>query len=213
MDATPDRPSSEQPSEPVSLPWIEPGYREFKDIFASGAIAVLLVVAAVNLVQAVSGGTSGQLSGGLIALVLAVIAAAIWYGPTGWVGTRVTVDEQGLWVRHWGWSIGSKRLEFSIPKHLPAHQLGEAMVVTEEKRKQMWRRSMSLDYRGKLLGWTRVNVNRDTTEAVMVEQADAGLKRPWWLLKCQACPELVEAIELCRQANSNSNHDTEVTQD
>jgi hypothetical protein len=185
---------------PVSLPWIEPGYREFKDIFATGAVALLLLASLVGLVRAAVGTPGNQLGGALLALTMAVVAALIWYGPTGWVGARITVDHDGLWVRHWGWQIGSRRIELSPAKHLPARQIGRAEIVKEDARSRIWRRSMSLQYRGRLLGWTRTNVGRDTTEAVLIEQTGAGLDRPWWLLRCQACPELIEALDLARRA-------------
>ena len=188
----------------VSLPWIEPGYREFKDIFASAVVLVLLVVSVVGFINAWRGLPGSQLAGAIVALLMTIVTATIWYGPTGGVGARITVDSDGLWVRHWGWNLGSRRIEFSIPKHLPAEQLGVAKLVTEERRSRMWRRSMSLIYDGKPLGWTRNNVVRDTTEAVLIEQTGTDLDRPWWLLRCQSCPELIEALELCRQQRTQS---------
>ena len=184
----------------VTLPWIEPGYREFKDIFASTAVVALVILSVVALIRSLGDAAGNQLAGAIAAFTMALVAAIIWYGPTGWVGARITVDHDGLWVRHWGWQLGSRRIEFSRPKHLPAHQLGEARIVTESGRSKMWRRSMSLQYEGKQLGWTRTNITRDTTEAVLIEQVGAGLDRPWWLLRCQACSELVEAVEICRKS-------------
>ena len=192
-------------TEPVTLPWQEAGDREFKDIFASGLIVVLLAMSVVGFVNAYQGDAGNQLGSGILALALAAIGAFAWYGPFGGgVGARVSVDEEGLWVRHWGWRLpNGKRIEFSKPKHLPAAEIGEIELLHEEARSRLWRQTMSLRFEGKLIGWSHNNVDREARYAVLIEQT-GDLKRPWWLLRCRQCPELIEALKLARGLDSES---------
>lgn len=184
----------------VTLPWSERGEREFKDMFASGTIALLLAMSVVGFANAVRSVPGPQLGSGLFALALAVVAVLSWYGPFGSVGARVSVDHRGLWIRHQGWSLGpgGTRIELMIPRHLPASEIGQVETVSENGRRKMWSKSMALRYEGKRLGWTRTTVDKETVDAVLIEQLDPGLRRPWWLVKCRQHDELVRALELAR---------------
>jgi hypothetical protein len=197
----------EPSTSPVTLPWQEHGDREFKDIFATGVLALLLAVAVVGFYNALRGEPGSQLASGIAALVLAVLGYLVWYGPWGGIGARVSVDHDGLWVRHWGWRLwpGDTEFAMSFPKHLPADQIGEVKLVSEKSRSQMWRKSMALRYEGRSLGWTRNNVHRETREAVLIEQIGSDLRRPWWLLRCRQCSELVEALELARDRHRSED--------
>ena len=198
--------SADESTEPVILPWHEPGERETKDIVATAVIALLLALAAVGFFNAARGVPGSQLGSAVMALLLAVVAVLSWYGPFGTVGLRTSVDHNGLHVRHQGWRLpGSDlRIELSTRRHLPAHQIGAVELVTEEKRRRMWTKSMALGYGGRRQGWTRTTVDRETTEAVFIEQVGAGLRRPWWLLRCNDCAGLVSALELARTQATSS---------
>lgn len=194
------RPLEEQDVDGVTLPWSERGDREFKDIFASATIVLLLSLAVVGLFNAARGEPGAQLGSAVFALVLATVAMLSWYGPFGSVGARVSVDQQGLWIRHQGWTLWptGTRIEMLVPRHLPATEIGIVVAVSEDGRRKMWRKSMPLRYDGKRLGWTRVTVDKETTDAVLIEQRKSDLARPWWLVKCRQHDELVRALELAR---------------
>lgn len=187
----------------VTLPWSEEGEREIKDIFASSTIAVLLALSVVGFFNAVRGEAGAQLGSALFALILATIAMLSWYGPFGSVGSRVSVDHRGLWIRHQGWTLWptDARIELLIPRHLPASEIGTIKAVSEDGRRKMWSKSMALRYEGKRLGWTRTTVDKESIEAVLIEQRNSGLRRPWWLIKCRQRDELVRALELARSGN------------
>lgn len=202
-EARPDstqRPREAQDVEAVTLPWSEEGDREFKDIFASATIVLLLALAAVGLFNAARGEPGAQLGSAVFALALAAVAMLSWYGPFGSVGARVSVDQRGLWIRHEGWTLwpSGVRIELLVPRHLPAAEIGIVKAVTEDGRRKMWRKSMALRYDGKRLGWTRITVDKESTEAVLIEQRNPALARPWWLVKCRQRDELVRALELAK---------------
>ncbi len=189
--------------EVVTLPWSESGEREWKDALTSGTIAVLLVLAVVGFFNAARGQSGAHLGSALFAIVLVGIAMVSWYGPFGSVGSRVSVDQSGLWIRHDGWTLWptGTRIELLVPRHLPASQIGTVEAVSEDGRKKIWRKSMALRYEGRRLGWTRTTVNKETVDAVLIEQLDPGLKRPWWLIRCRQSDELIRALELAKTAN------------
>ncbi len=186
--------------EAVTLPWSEQGEREFKDIFASATVVLLLALAVVGLFNAAQGEPGGQLGSAVFALALAAVAMLSWYGPFGSVGARVSVDRHGLWIRHRGWTLwpSGARVELLVPRHLPASEIGIVKAVSEDRRGKMWRKSMALRYEGKRLGWTRITVDKESIDAVLIEQRNTELKRPWWLVKCRQRDELVRALELAK---------------
>ena len=197
-----DRAEEEQDVGAVTLPWEERGDREFKDFAATGVIALLLAMSAVGFYNATRGAPGAQLASALFALALVVLAVLSWYGPLGSVGSRVSVDQEGLWIRHRGWTVwpSETRIELLVPRHLPATQIGSIEPVSEERRRKMWTKSMALQYQGRRLGWTRTTVDKETVDAVLIEQLDPGLRRPWWLIKCRQRDELVRALELAKAA-------------
>lgn len=209
------RPGSRQdPREPqdvaaVTLPWSERGEREFKDIFASTTVLLLVALAVVGLFNAARGAPGAQLGSALFAIALTAVAMLSWYGPFGSVGARVSVDRRGLWIRHQGWTLWptGARVELLVPRHLPASEIGLVKAVSEDGRRKMWRKSMALRYNGKRLGWTRITVDKESTEAVLIEQRNPALARPWWLIKCRQRDELVRALELARTDGGDRNQE------
>ncbi|MDH3300127.1 MAG: hypothetical protein OES24_06435 [Acidimicrobiia bacterium] len=200
------RPDESPGAEAVTLPWSEQGEREFKDLFASATIALLLALSAVGFWNAIRGEAGAQLASALFALVLATVAVLSWYGPFGSVGARVSVDHRGLWIRHQGWTLWptGTRIELLVPRHLPASEIGIVEAVSEDGRRKMWSKSMALRYRGKRLGWTRTTIDKESTDAVLIEQRNPDLKRPWWLIKCRQHDELVRALEMARTSGGEA---------
>ena len=198
-EATGD-PRTDHDVEAVTLPWSEQVDREFKDIFASSTIVLLLALAAVGFFNALRGEPGAHLGSAVFALTLAVVATLSWYGPFGSIGSRVSVDHRGLWIRHQGWTLRptGTRIELLVPRHLPASEIGTVKVVSEDARRKMWSKSMALRYEGKRLGWTRTTIDKESVEAVLIEQRNPELKRPWWLVKCRRPDELVRALELAK---------------
>lgn len=202
-DSDIEAPRPDEDDSVVTLPWQESGEREFKDIFATITLLVLVALAVVGFYNAARGEPGSHLASAIVALAMAVAGFMSWYGPFGSVGTRLSVDERGLWLRHQGWRLrpGTGRVELLVPRHLPAAEIGDVLPVSQDARGRMRRESMSLTYEGRALGWTRTKVDKGTTEAVLIEQRRPGLRRPWWLLRCSQREQLIRALELARAAS------------
>lgn len=203
----PRRPDDEDPDS-VTLPWAERADRELRDIAATGTISFLLVLAVVSLLRAAVGTPGNQLGAAAFSFALAAAGLFIWYGPMGGVGARASVDTDGLWIRHLGWRLWPTdiRIELSPAKHLPAAEIGQVELVVGQRRRELWRKAVALQYNGRRIGWTRTNLDRHTEVAVMIRQRGER-SRPWWLLKCHQCRELVTALELARSEATSASAD------
>jgi len=197
---------------PVTLPWQESGDRDLKDVFATATVVVLLILGTIALINGARGTAGNQLGGAVLALTLAAIGLFSWYGPFAGIGARISVDADGMWVRHRGWRLWptDTTIQLSIPRHLPVSELGSVRVVDEEKAGKLRRQTMALRYEGRRLGWTRTIVDRDTHRAILIEQTGRRRRRPWWLLKCNQADELVEALALAQ--NSTDRGDQEAAE-
>lgn len=192
--------------DPMTLPWTEQAERELRDIAATGAIVLLLAIAVANVIEAIRGEPGNHAGAAAFGFVLAAVGLFIWYGPMGGVGAMASVDADGLWVRHRGWRLWPTDicLELSPVKHLPADEIGEVELVVGGRRRELWRKAVALNLNGRRIGWTRTNLDRDSQEAVVIEQRGGSGRRPWWMLKCHQCRELVAALELARSQASSA---------
>ena len=184
----------------IALPWSEVKDREFKDVFASALIVLLLAFAVVGLANEVRAAPGNHLGSAAFAFGLSAVAVLSWYGPFGTVGLVAAVDDEGLTIRHMGWRLPfiTRRIELSMARFLPAAEIGIIELVTDDKRRRLWTRALSLNYRGRRLGWTTVTIDRETTEAVFIEQLSIGGNGPWWLVRCADCSSLIAALKLAR---------------
>ncbi len=191
---------TEPPRPSVSLPWAETADRELRDFVCTATIVFLLALALASALRALQGAEGNQWGAAAFSLALAAVGWLSWYGPMAGVGARASVDGDGLWVRHIGWTLWPTdlRIELSPVKHLPATQIGQVEVVEGKRRRELWRRAVALDYNGRRIGWTTTNLDHHTDVAVLVEQVDPASGRPWWLIKCHQPEELVAALQLAR---------------
>ncbi len=180
----------------VTLPWKEESRRELLDYSFTIALVVILGMAVQTLL-------AGYVDIALIVLFVAALIYLAIYGPHSGLGSVAAVSQAGLRLEHRGWGIWPTpwRIRLARSRFLPATEIGEVRVI-RESAPGISLRSTFMTHKGHKLGWGKVTVIYDTTEAVLIEQLNPSLSRPWWMLRSPQVDELARALELAREAGS-----------